>query len=375
MSFSRRKISFNLPLIHNNKRKSIVLLSNASSPHTQKWAIHFAEKDYTVYVLSFSPAQIENVNVCILKGGIQGNIRYMTAVFQVNKLVAQIKPDIIHAHYASGYGLLGAITNFHPYIISVWGSDVFDFPQQSLVHKKILQHNLSKADYICSTSHVMANEVKKYTHKKIIITPFGIDCSKFKPINITKDSSEIVIGTVKSLEEAYGVEYLIRAFSILAKKYADMNLKLLIVGEGILRSKLERLAEELSIKHFTRFTGKVPHDLVPEYLNRLSVYVSVSVYESFGVAILEASACEIPVVVSNVGGLPEVVRDGVTGFIIPPRNPEEAAKAIEKLILNPDLRSKMGIAGREFVLRNYEWNKTAMIMEQVYENIIKTDNR
>jgi len=82
------------------------------------------------------------------------------------------------------------------------------------------------------------------------------------------------------------------------------------------------------------FTGKVPYNEVPKYQNMLTISVSVSDSESFGVAILEASACEKPVVVSNVGGLTEVVEDGVTGIIVPPRNPEKTAEAIEKLLLD-----------------------------------------
>ncbi len=154
--------------------------------------MYFAEKDYNVKVLSFSDVKIEGVEVHSLKGIPQWKIGYLTALFQVRKLVAQIKPDIVHAHYASGYGLLGAMVNFHPYIISVWGSDIFDFPKKSAVHRKVLQHNLSKADYICSTSHIMAGEIKKYINKKeIVITPFGVDCGKFKPSGIAKNPAEI----------------------------------------------------------------------------------------------------------------------------------------------------------------------------------------
>ena len=85
--------------------------------------------------------------------------------------------------------------------------------------------------------------------------------------------------------------------------------------------------------------------------------------------VIEASACEIPVVVSDVGGLPEVVKDGITGFIVPSRDIEATADAIQKLIERPELAKKMGKAGREFVLQFYESQKTVKIMSDLYEKI------
>src|SRR4030042_230985 len=82
-------------------------------------------------------------------------------------------------HDILSYGFIGALSGFHPFIISVWGSDVYDFPYRSIFHKILLKHNLSKADIILSTSHAMADQVRKFTHKNILVTPFGIDLKRF----------------------------------------------------------------------------------------------------------------------------------------------------------------------------------------------------
>jgi glycosyltransferase involved in cell wall biosynthesis len=92
--------------------------------------------------------------------------------------------------------------------------------------------------------------------------------------------------------------------------------------------------------------------------------------ESFGVAVVEASACEIPVVVSDVGGLPEVVENNISGFIVKSRDPEAAAIAIEKLILSKSLRLKMGNAGRERVLQNYNWTNNVTLVIEIYNSLI-----
>lgn len=190
----------------------------------------------------------------------------------------------------------------------------------------------------------MAKETKLYTNKDIEVTPFGIDMEQFKSMEVESlfDKDDIVIGTVKTLEDKYGIEYLIKAFKIVSDKYPDLPLKLLIVGGGSLEGSLKSLVKELNLEDKTIFTGKVPFKDVPKYHNMLSVSASVSIVnsESFGVAIIEASSCAKPVVVSNVGGLPEVVEDGVSGFVVPSRDPQKTAEAIEKLVLDKNLRKK-----------------------------------
>jgi glycosyltransferase involved in cell wall biosynthesis len=300
-------------------------------------------------------------------------IKYLKSLTTLKKAIKSFNPDIIHAHYATSYGLLGTLSKFHPYIISVWGSDIYDFPHRSFIHKKIVEFNLFRADKILSTSKVMAKETQKYTGKDVEVTPFGIDLQFFKPAKVQNlfEEKNIIIGTVKTLEEKYGIEYLIRAFKILKDKRLDLPIKLLIVGGGSQELYLKDLTKELGIEKDTIFTGRVPYTDVPKYQNMLSVSVSVSDSESFGVAVVEASACEKPVVVSNVGGLPEVVVDGITGFIVEPRNPAQTADAIERLILDDQLRIKMGKAGRERVQLLFNWNDNVDQMVRIYRNVLE----
>lgn len=350
---------------------NLCLLADAASIHTQRWARFFADKRHNLDVLSFRPAEIQNVSVHRLKPIFPGNIGCTTALHQVRKFISLRRPDIVHAHYATRYGLLGALSGFHPYIISVWGSDVFDFPRKSVFHRKLLEFNLSRADHICSTSQVMAREVKKFSSRPVTVTPFGVDCQVFKPSTSRNgDGNEFVVGTVKCLDPEYGMEYLLRGFARLVREYPHRRLRLVIAGEGLSKDQLKTLASDLGVAGVTEFLGYVPHPKVPEIINTFSVFVVPSVWESFGVAALEASACGIPVIVSNVGGLIEVVRDGITGLVVPPRSPDSIAISLAKLMNNEQLRRGMGSAGREFVLEHYEWNENAARMERLYQSLL-----
>ncbi len=366
----------------------ILLLADSNSPHILRWAKYLHNSGCTINIFTF---HVPDLNLYKDTPGInlfsmnaprelqkksEGNFSkliYLKAVKKVKQLVKALRPDIVHSHYVSSYGLIGALSGFHPYIISVWGADIYNFPQRSVLHKKMIEYSLRKADKILSTSRAMAAQTKKFTEKEIEVTPFGIDVDKFKPQKSESvfGPDDLVIGTIKTLEKKYGVEYLIRTFKLVKEKLPAAKLKLLIVGGGSLTDSLKELVNELNLEEDTIFTGFIIPDEIPKYHNMLDVYVSLSKEdsESFGVAVLEASACEKPVVVSRMGGLPEVVEENVTGFVVQNKNIQEAAEVLIKLISDKNVREKIGKAGRERVIKYYNWNDNVTQMIKIYNQL------
>ncbi len=370
--------------------RRILFLSDVNSAHTRKWAESLAKKGLDIGVFSLSPCISDwfeafpnitvfssaNVTADQFIASDFSKVTYFKELKALKQIIRTFKPDIVHAHYATSYGLLGVLTKFKPLIISLWGSDIFDFPRKSILHRALLKYNLKMADCVLSTSYVMAEETKKYIDREVLVTPFGIDMEKFKPQPVKSlfADTDIVIGTIKVLDEVYGIDYLIKAFKILKDKYPGLPLKLLIVGKGLEAENLKKLSVDLGVDTDCVFTGFVNHSLVPAYHNMICISCFLSNSESFGVAVLEASSCEKPVVVSNVGGLPEVVEEGVTGFIVPPRDEVAAAVAIEKLISDPELRETFGKNGREKVSRLYDWDKNLEEIIQIYNAVLKNVN-
>lgn len=370
--------------------RRILFLSDVNSAHTRKWAESLAKKGFEIGVFSLSPCTsdwFETFSNITIFSSVKltpeqfiasdfSKVAYFKELRALKEIIKAFKPDIVHAHYATSYGLLGVLSKFKPLIISLWGSDIFDFPRKSFLHKAVLKYNLKMADRILSTSYVMAEETKKYTNQPILVTPFGIDMDLFKPEQVKSlfDDKNMVIGTIKVLDEVYGIDYLIKAFKLVKDKHPQLPLKLLIVGRGQQTEDLKKLSVQLNVSDDTIFTGFIDHALVPAYHNMIQVSCFLSNSESFGVSVLEASSCEKPVVVTNVGGLPEVVDDGNTGFIVPVRDENAAALAIEKLILNPDLRETFGKNGREKVSRLYDWNKNLEEIIQIYNDVLSNGN-
>ncbi|MGY2409958.1 glycosyltransferase [Pseudomonas pergaminensis] len=357
----------------------IVLLSGASSIHTVRWADGLNAVGHEVHVISQHPiVDSFDAGVIVHEFPYRGILGYFTMVGPVRKLLNQLRPDIVNAHYASGYGTTARLVNYHPWVMSVWGSDVYDFPNKSPLHKWLVASNLRAADAVASTSRCMAVTTQALVPGlgEISITPFGVDMTAYAGIShaTSRDHDRITIGTVKTLAPIYGVDILIEAFSIVVsemeKKDARTAEKLFLrlVGGGPQGRELKILAKKLKIADRISFVGQVPHKKVPQELGKLDIYVALSRSESFGVAIIEAGAAGLPVVVSDAGGLPEVTVHGKTGLVVPRDNPRAAATAMMSLIEDRELREQMGRAGREHVQSHYSWPVCIETMLHVYQN-------
>jgi glycosyltransferase involved in cell wall biosynthesis len=365
----------------------IALLALKDSIHAIRWANSLSARGHEIDLISMH-TQRDSLNSQVIQHDLKMGppFGYFLNVWKLKNILKEIQPDILHAHYASGYGTLARLSHFHPLIISVWGSDVFDFPLRSPLHRRILVDNLCAADWICSTSTMMAKHTTGLTdcvNDRISIVPFGIDCDRFRSFEGFREPDNLTIGTVKTMASKYGIDTLIHAFAKLyycmksKKPLMASKLRLVLVGGRPSKSRddqteeLKKLAEQLGIQRRVNFVGQVQHSHVPEWLNRFDIYVALSRLdsESFGVAVLEASACELPVVVSNVGGLPDVVQDGVTGYVVPKENPALAAETLYKLAVDPALREVIGKNGRNHVVSKYDWEKNVTKMEKIYYSI------
>lgn len=365
------------------KKLKIVLLSGASSIHTIRWANGLNDVGHEVHVISqHIPCDPLNKGIVLHQFPFRGALGYFIMIPKVKKLLAQIQPDIVNAHYASGYATTARFVNHRPWLLSVWGSDVYDFPYISPIHKWLVKTNLMAADAVASTSICMAKQTRTLIPEltNIAITPFGVDTSAYKNIAAidVHNDKQLIIGTVKTMAWKYGIDTLIDAFALLISKlqitHTDLASRLILrlIGNGPSLEEYKKQTKQLGISEKVEFVGRIPHTQVPNELSRFDIYVALSRLdsESFGVAIIEASAAGRPVIVSDAGGLPEVTLQDKTGLIIPRENPQAAADAMERLVLNPQLRQQLGQTGKEHVEQTYNWSTCIEKMTAVYRQVI-----
>jgi len=342
-------------------------LADAPYIHTRRWVRHFVGRGWEVHVVSFRPAEIEGATVHYVSGcEWLGKLRYVLRIPRVQRLVRGLRPDLLHALHLTSYGFLSVFCDVHPTLVSVWGTDVLEAPRLSPFHYLITRYALRRADHITATGLRLAEATARYAPagKPVTVVPYGVDLREFRS-RPREQRSEVAVGAVARLSKEKGLHYLLEAFAVVAGRHPQA--RLVLVGEGPERQRLERLAARLGLGERVRFLGEVPHEQVPEVLQQLDIFAMPSTYEGFGVAALEAEAMELPVVASHVHGIPDVVLDGETGLLVPPRDRQALAAALDRLVSDGDLRRRLGQAGRAFVAEHYSWEENTAQMEALYK--------
>ena len=354
----------------------ICYLADVNNYHTKKWCKYFVSKGHNVIVISLTKGNIEGCkcysfefeNVKYLNSF--QKLSYLTVVKKVKSILNREKPDLLHSHYASSYGFIGVLTGYKPFITSLWGTDVYSFPQKSIVHKYVLKKVLNTSDYLFSTSNCMAQEGNKYTSKKMLITPFGVDTQMFSP-KPNKKNDTLVIGINKSLEKIYGLDILLKSYAEFANKNTDILSELRIAGKGSQYKYLRDLSSSLGIEEKVKFYGYLEENQMVEFLQNLDFAVFPSYYESFGVSALEAQACGVPVIVSDADGFMESTIPDKTSLVFEKGNVVQLNGLIQKLSCNEKLRIEMGNAGREFVLERFDLQLNFSNIEKIYDEILE----
>ncbi len=209
----------------------------------------------------------------------------------------------------------------------------------------------------------------------VSVVPHGVDCDRFRPeisstglrgrLGLGSRFTIIFVGALTKWHRYKGLDVLLSAMRIILNKRKELSL--LVVGEGELKNNYQARSRQLGINANTLFLGDVPDPQLPEYYAAADLLVlpSRDRSEGFGLTVLEANASGKPVVASNTGGIPSVVRDNYNGLLVPPNDPAALSEAVLSLSNNRDRAETMGRNGRT-VAEEHDWSKTASLTELVY---------
>ncbi len=212
--------------------------------------------------------------------------------------------------------------------------------------------------------------------ERVVTIYNGIDPDRFRRQRSRSDArgqlglpaDVLVVGGVGRLDEAKGFSHLIAAAARLRAEFP--GLVVAITGDGPMRKSLEAEAVREGVEDVVRFLGF--RSDVQLVLDALDVFVLPSLCEAHPYALLEAMATKLPAVGTAVGGVPETIVDGITGFVVPPRNSDRLAVAIRTLLLDPDLRLRLGEAARDRVIREFDERITVRRTIQLYRDLLGT---
>lgn len=353
----------------------ICFLASSHSAHIQKWSSYFISQGHEVHLVSFDSDTVEGaqhhpIGVCVdPKGSDASKLKYLTSWKKTKRIIDSIGPDLISVHYASSYGSLAALACQGDYVLSVWGSDIYEFPLKSPLHRILIKYALSKAGLLLSTSKAMAEEASKYTDRPFEITPFGVDAEMFKPSN--HKNKRYTIAIVKTLSPKYGIDVLLEAAALVRQMRPDIDFVIRIAGDGLHANELHALSDNLGLAQCVEWLGYISQEEAAQVWSEADVaVVPSSAMESFGVSAVEAQACGVPVIISDVPGLMESTVPGRSSLTFPRGNSEELAKRIVELFDDPDLAQRLGQYGRENVIRNYLFDRCFSHIERLFMQYI-----
>jgi len=344
----------------------VVIFGWSRSIHVKRWVLGLKERGFVLRLISLGDDPVEGIETINLPR--RGQLSYYFQARNAVKLAKDFQPDLVHVHYAGGFGYWGTRCDFAPLLVSVWGADVVDLPRNP-IYRWLIRRALKQADHVSATSNFLKEVSLGLVpggHQKISVIPFGVtlpdDVSPLPP-------PPVKLCFIKAHRSKYGPDILLRAFARAGRQIPD--LRLTVAGEGEMTSELKRLASQLGLDGSVDFCGFVPNDRIYSLLQRHHIMVMPSLKEAFGVAVLEASACARPVIASRVGGVPEVLQDGRTGLLVPPGDEDALTEVIVRLAGDRDLCRKMGEAGRKFVAAEYQWERSLDMMTSLYERLIR----
>lgn len=348
------------------RERRLVIFGDTISVHVQRWVRGLADRGWHIRIISLGGGDIDGADCQVIPR--RGRLSFVTQSNRAAKLAIEFNPDIVHVHYAGGYGLWGVAAGRHPLVVSVWGADVVDLPTR-FWYRWAVNRTLLAADHVTATSRMLERVTIQqfpYTAEKLSVIPFGVDVSR-QPEPMPEGPLKLCY--IKKHSKKYGPDILFKALAAVRERLPDVTLTM--AGAGDMTEQLRQLASDLGIQHNVTFAGFIPNDEVYSFLSTHHGMVMPTIArEAFGVAVLEASACARPTIATRVGGVPEVLRDGETGILVPPEDVSALAGAILSLATDRKRCASLGLAAREFVQTHYDWQKSLDMMCDVYEQVL-----
>jgi len=297
-------------------------------------------------------------------------------------LLKDARPVLIHAHFGIDgvYALplarrlgIPLVTTFHGFDATLSTAALLCSP--AWANFPLFRHRLAKQGelFLCSSSFIRDRVLGMgFPAARTHVHYTGVDCAAI-PLRDPAEETPAILHVAR-LVEMKGTRYLIQAFAALQRHHPES--RLVIIGDGTLRRSLVSLARKLGLADRVRFLGARPHAEIVAWMRKAAMLVLPSVLtssgrvEGLGMVLLEAAATGIPVIGSRVGGIPEAVIDGETGYLVPPRDPEALCRRMRQLLDEPALRQQMGHRARAFVEQHFDVHRQNQKLEGFYDKLV-----
>jgi glycosyltransferase involved in cell wall biosynthesis len=293
-------------------------------------------------------------------------IKYLRETYKLIKeeILSKQKIDIIHSHLSYPGGFLGTILQIREKIPNVlnehsWITNYFRTP----VHRRCALFALRRSDCVITVSTALKNNLAKFTSREIVVVPNVVNFNDYI-VSTGNENGILNIGIMGSMNSnVKGIDILLKSLTSLD----DMNILLHIGGTGRYLEEYKNLAKDLGLERKCVFYGEIESDRKSQFYGKLDVYILSSRSETFGMVVVEAMACGLPVIATRCGG-PEEIVTAQTGILTEKENPAALAAAIRQIAGNIGLYDRNFI--RSFAVKNYGPENFTAIMTTIYSNLL-----
>jgi len=347
----------------------LLLAGDIRALHLKRYIEYFRLHGHTTASVSVEIDPEYPVNYSLTTLDLPNFAKYFTALSGFKKIIRDFEPDLINCHFVPNYGMLGALSKFHPLVISAWGSDILVSAQKSVFHQFKAKNILEAADLVLSDADMLTMACQKIGPKikKALTIPYGVS-EKYLILGRHRkpnDGIKFKLASTRQLEPLYRVEDFMRAAGTLSERN---KFEISIIGDGSQRDNLHNIASEFDFNDRI-FSGPLAHDKLMTALLNSDIYVSCSESDSTSVSLLEAMACGCFPIVSDIAGNREWISDGENGFLFKVGDTAELTKRIESAMSNFDIRKKAIARNFKLIEEKAVWENNMAEVESEFEKL------
>jgi len=366
-----------------------------NSIHTIRWLRWFARKGHEVHLITHQDrlfAPLENVTVHVMPPVASPRVRGLWRVYRrfpraiqrlhyarhIRRLVAEIRPDVLHILNGAFPNYLALFTGFRPLCFTGWNGDIFKLDDVGWFYRACLRLLMRYAEVLCANSQRMADQFVQLGAypSRVHYIQWGPDHALFhrRDGHVLRQhlglTDEPIVLSSRSLSfQVYNNDVIVRAIPHVLQQIPRARFLFIWHAAGDLE-RMEQLIDELGVREAVILGGTVDPETLPDYYSIADVFVSVSSYDSCPQSMLEAMACGVAPVMGDIPAAREWITHGHNGYLVPCRDPQALAEAIVHLLQDQETRHRFVVRNLELVRQKADYDREMKRMEQLYLELI-----
>lgn len=361
----------------------ICFISNPNSIHTRRWLNWFFNRGHQVALIGDTKLSQPWHSIPLYDLTVRLNVprvRYLAWIIWTRQIINKLKPDILHAHRVTNAGWIGSFTRFHPFVVTPWGTDLYQYPYRSRLGRRLTYHVLKHADLITAGSQNLLQQVSLFgaQPEKTSLIHWGVDLNLFHPIHETDQlrnklglGDEPVVLSFRGIHPIYNQETILNAIHEVLRMIPNVKLVLINFNpDPSYRKQMEASIRSLAIREHVIWIEKaIPWEKMADIYRMADVGVSVPSSDSAPVSLLEAWACGLPVIASDLPALREWIMPGENGLLVPVGDSKALSEAILQILLHPEQGEIFQRVNLDLIQKRADHEQEMMKMQALYEKL------